>query len=506
MAGRNEKNTVSIKDFLELVGSRADLSKDEVVKILLEAISLIFNNDFDPNAKLDLTIEKKENGENEIKLYILNKVVTDFEPEEEEKLYSIFIDDAKKIDPSFEENTTFKDEILFESFNPSTFIKIYNVFTQSIKEYSKEYLFNKYGDLQGKIVRAKIEGINFGRNNQKMVSLIIEKEGDFLDAFMPAKLQNPNIEMVIGEYINVFVEDVKPDNRGIRIIVSNTSNEILKKILEVEVPEIASGNIEVNAIRRIPGIRSKIAVSKTSIAPSAVDPMGSIVGQKGSRINKISEELGGEKIDVILYDSSLEKFIVNAISPAHVVHVSRINDEANNHFLVVVPDADNTKAIGKAGQNVKLAAGLTETRLDIMSVTEAKEKGITLLFNGNIDENNNIIGRSTFPRNNRNFNNFGRNTNFNSIMEDFDKEVETYKTDILSLQEEDRNFEDFSFKQDSIENILNKNNSSNSYSSNESFTTEDLEKINGDFETDSDIANYDDFAIDDIDIEGADWD
>ncbi|AAT27636.1 transcription termination/antitermination protein NusA [[Mycoplasma] mobile] len=506
----NEKLT--IKDFFELVGSRADLSQKEVMDTLLNAITLIFNNDFDPNAKLDLVIEKSETGESKIKLYILNKLVTDYDVEEEEKYYSMNVENAKKINPSLEVNMTFKDEIPFESFSPSIFKKIYNVFTQSMKEFSKEYLISKYGNLKGQIIRMKIEGINI-TNNRRMVSLKLENENGSIEAFMPDKLQNPNIEMVIGDYVEVYVEDVKPDSRGLRVIVSNTSNEILKKLLELEIPEIASGNIVINAIKRIPGIRSKIAVSKTSFAPDGIDPMGAIVGQKGSRINKISDRLGGEKIDVILFDTNLEKFIINSISPASVAHISKINDEANNHFLVVVPDLDNTKAIGKAGQNVKLAAGLTETRLDILSVTQAKEKGIELLNNGNLDKSNFGNRRPSFSRTRTEFNNGHRSTSFNSIMEDFDKEVETYKTNILTLQ--DKAPEDFPSFLPKKNTPNSKNNKSiefpQSFSSfntqkEDTFSMEDLAKINSDFETDSDIASYDDFDMNNLDVDGADWD
>jgi N utilization substance protein A len=186
---------------------------------------------------------------------------------------------------------------------------------------------------------------------------------------LPADEQLPGENYKPGERIKVYVKEVALKPRGPEVVLSRTSDKILKQIFMLEIPEIANGLIELKAVAREAGARSKVAVWTDS---DNVDPIGSCVGQRGARIQTIISELGGEKVDIIEYDEDPKTFISNALSPAKILRVEI--DEANKKAQVFVGEDQLSLAIGKGGQNARLAAKLTGWNVDIMKTGEEKKK------------------------------------------------------------------------------------------------------------------------------------
>lgn len=234
------------------------------------------------------------------------------------------------------------------------------VIIQKLREAERDMVFSEFTDKEKEVVSGVVQ-----RREGRVVLVDLGKAIGIL----PQEEQIFGENYRAGQRIKIYVKEVKMGPRGAEIILSRTSEEILRKVFYLEIPEIANGLIEIKAVAREAGSRSKVAVATEA---ENVDPIGSCVGQRGSRIQTIISELGGEKVDIIEYDSSPEKFIANALSPAKVVSIS-VNNE-DKRATVAVNSDQFSLAIGKAGQNVRLAAHLTGWKIDIEESKKAKEE------------------------------------------------------------------------------------------------------------------------------------
>jgi N utilization substance protein A len=196
------------------------------------------------------------------------------------------------------------------------------------------------------------------------------------EAFIPLREQIPGEQYKPGDRIQGFLLEVRQTTRGPQIIMSRASEQYLMKLFEMEVPEIYDGIVEIMAAAREPGARAKIAVRSKD---AAVDPVGACVGMKGSRVQNIVQELRGEKIDIVSWDEDVTRFACNALAPAEISRV--FVDENNKEMEIVVPDSQLSLAIGKKGQNVRLAAKLTTWKIDIMSESSASNRTAEAIFN-----------------------------------------------------------------------------------------------------------------------------
>ena len=231
------------------------------------------------------------------------------------------------------------------------------VIIQRIREAERESMFSEYKEKEGEVVSGtvqRIEGRNVYVDLGKAVGVLFPSERVKGESYR------------IGQRIKVYLSKVESDPKGPGMTLSRTSGEMVRKLFELEVPEIFAGTVEIKAIAREAGSRTKIAVSSNE---EGIDPIGSCVGQKGTRVQAVIDELGGEKIDIIEWNEKSEKFIAAAISPAKVLGVDI--DEADKQAKVKVPEDQLSLAIGKQGQNVRLAAKLTGWRIDVIG--EAKE-------------------------------------------------------------------------------------------------------------------------------------
>jgi len=239
------------------------------------------------------------------------------------------------------------------------------VILQRIREAERDALFNSYADREGELVHGTVQSvtphgvtINLGRT----------------EASLPHNQQIPRERYRVNQRLRTYLLEVRKSNRGPQIIVSRSHRNMLRRLLELEVPEVFNGTVEIKAIAREAGSRSKVAVAATQ---EGIDPVGSCVGMRGIRIQNIVHELNGEKVDVVAWDPDTATFIANALSPARVSNV--LLDESpgsGKTATVVVPDDQLSLAIGKEGQNARLAAKLTNWRIDIKSISEAAEEAM----------------------------------------------------------------------------------------------------------------------------------
>ncbi|MEZ4872332.1 MAG: transcription termination factor NusA [Bdellovibrionales bacterium] len=238
--------------------------------------------------------------------------------------------------------------------------------TQKVRDAEREIIFNEFESRKGDI------GSGIARRVERRAIVV---DLGRIEAYIPPREQIP------GKFLNRvtvfrFISDVRQTNRGPQIIMTRAGESYLTKLFEIEVPEIYDGIVEIVAAAREPGQRAKIAVSSKD---SAVDPVGACVGMKGSRVQNIVSELSGEKIDIVVWDEDPAQFVCNALAPAEISKV--FLDEDAKEMEVVVPDNQLSLAIGKRGQNVRLAAKLTGYRLDITSESAASQKTSSAIFN-----------------------------------------------------------------------------------------------------------------------------
>jgi N utilization substance protein A len=288
--------------------------------------------------------------------------------EEEERFNpktDLGITDAKTIKPDAE----IGDEIITELPIPDDFGRVAaqtakQVIIQKLREAERETLFNQYKDRVGEIINATVH-----RVEGRMVYMDLGQA----TALMPPSEQVRNERYNIGDRYKVYLRSVERGRKGPEVIASRTAPEMVERLFDMEVPEIGSGSIEIMKVAREAGSRSKIAVR--SLAEN-IDPIGSCVGQRGARVQTVMSELGGEKIDIIEWDEDPVKFIVNALSPAKVISVQL--DEENKEAKAYVAEDQLSLAIGRGGQNVRLAAKLAGWKIDVLKdggETEAGAEG-----------------------------------------------------------------------------------------------------------------------------------
>src|SRR5262245_28129115 len=234
------------------------------------------------------------------------------------------------------------------------------VLLQRVRDAERDIIYNEYKDRQGQLIRGIVRRFEKGHN---LIVDLGKTEG-----VLPAREQTPRETFRPGDRIVAYVKDIDREARGPMIILSRSAPQLVDKLFEAEVPEIYESIVKIVGVAREPGSRSKIAVTSRD---ADVDPVGACVGIKGSRVQAVVQELRGEKIDIVPWDGDPARYIINAIQPAEVNKV--IVDEADHRMELVVPDEKLSLAIGRKGQNVRLASQLTGWKLDIISETKFKQ-------------------------------------------------------------------------------------------------------------------------------------
>lgn len=333
------------------------ISKDDIIEALKDSMVAAY--------KRHLRIKEATNIEaifveetSEIGIFRTKVVVNEISDTDTE----IPLDEAKEIDDEVEVDDEVKIEVTPEQFGRIAAQTAKQVLTQRIRDAEKNNILNEFLEKKGTLTTGIIQRVE-GRN----VIVNIGKT----DAIMPQREQIPGEYYKVGNRIRVFVLNVKETSRLPQVIVSHAHAEIVRELFELEVPEIEDGIVEIKSIAREAGYRTKLAVWSND---EEVDSVGACIGPRGSRIQTIVGELKNEKIDIVRWSPDPVEYIVNAIAPARVVSVDIMADDEEAHeAMVVVPDDQLSLAIGRDGQNVRLAHKLTHWKIDIKSVSQMEQ-------------------------------------------------------------------------------------------------------------------------------------
>ncbi len=343
---------------IESLEKEKGISKEVLFEALEVALVSAYKRNFQSAPAVRVEIDR-DTGE--IAVFSQLKVVEDVELDQQEvNLY-----EARVYDPRCQIGDIVEMEVTPKEFGRIAAQTAKQVVIQRIREAERELIYESFVDRTEEIITGLVR-----RFEQRNVIIDLGRT----EAILPVDEQIPHERYRQGERVKTFIADVKKTTKGPQIIVSRTHTGFLKRLFEMEVPEIYEGIVEIKAIAREAGHRSKLAVLSNN---KDIDPVGACVGPKGSRVQAISNELKGEKIDIVKWSEESEEYIANALSPAKVSSV--ILDSDNKTATVVVPDSQLSLAIGKEGQNARLSAKITGWKIDISSETQFTEKSLSAI-------------------------------------------------------------------------------------------------------------------------------
>ena len=338
---------------LEELEKEKGIKKEELLESIRTALITAYKRNFDALENVKVDIDHKTGATH---IYSVKEIVENANDEVTE----ISLEEAHKINKNLTYGDTVDIEIVPKDFGRIAAQTAKQVIIQKLREAEREIIYSEYSERKGEIVSGIIQ-----KADQNIVVMDLGK----VEGVMPAKEQIPTEKYHVNDKIKGYILDVEKGAKGVpQVIISRACPEFVKKLFEFEIPEIYEGVIEIKAVSRDAGSRSKVAVYSPN---ENIDPVGSCVGQKGVRIQNIINELNGEKIDVIEWNADLSIYISSALLPAQVMAVDI--DEENRIAQVIVPDDQLSLAIGKSGQNARLAAkltGLSDWRIDIKSETQ----------------------------------------------------------------------------------------------------------------------------------------
>lgn len=360
----------TFKSALEQLEEERKIPKEKILDAIEQAMAAAYKKDYGKKgqiirAKFDLETGKTDFYQVKI---VVDETIAKIEEEGEEGEYSIreegdervrfnsehhiMLEDAKKIKKGVELN----DEIIFPLEAKDDYGRIAaqtakQVIIQRIREAERTSIMDEYGTKEGDIISGMVQKIERGN---------VYVDFNRATGILPTEEQIPGEHFTRGQRIRAYLYSVEDTPRGINLRLSRTHPKFIEKLFSAEAPEVAGGIVEIRSIAREAGARSKIAVFSND---EHIDPVGSCVGQKGTRVNTITQELGGEKIDIVPWSDNPKEFVSNALSPAKVISIDV--DEAEHKAMIEVADDQLSLAIGKGGQNVRLAAKLTGWRIDI---------------------------------------------------------------------------------------------------------------------------------------------
>ena len=332
------------------LGREKGIGEETLYDAIEAAILSAYKKNFGTGQNVRILLDKTKG---DIKILARREIVE----EVTDKNNHLSIESAQKIDPRYELGDIVETEIKIKDFGRLAAQNAKQVVVQRIREAERGKIFEEYYSRENDIVNGIVQ-----RTDSKAAYIELGKA----DAILSISEQIPGETLQNGDRIKAYIIEVKKSTKNTQILLSRTHPGLLKRLFELEVPEIKDGIVEIKAVSRESGIRSKISVFTRD---ENVDPVGACVGHKGLRVQNIVNELRGEKIDIVEYDTNPAVYISNALSPAKVVSVD-VN-EAEKSCRVVVPDFQLSLAIGKEGQNARLAAKLTGWKIDIKSETQA---------------------------------------------------------------------------------------------------------------------------------------
>lgn len=359
MAGDNFSD---LSRMIEAVSKEKSIDKQLVIDAVIQGMIVAARKKYGTYREIEAQYNE-ETGE--VELYEFKEVVMPevFIDEEIE----IKLDEARELNPDIQVNDSIGIKLDATELGRIAAQTAKQIITQKVRDAEREIIYNEFESRKGEVASGIARRVERG-----MIVVDLGKT----EAFIPLREQIPGEVYKPGDRVQGYLLDVRQTTRGPQIIMSRACEQYLIKLFEQEVPEIYDGIVQIVAAAREPGARAKIAV--ISRDPS-VDPVGACVGMKGSRVQQVVQELRGEKIDIINWDEDITRFACNALAPAEISRV--FVDEANKEMEVVVPDTQLSLAIGRKGQNVRLASKITTWKLDILSESSASQKTADAIFN-----------------------------------------------------------------------------------------------------------------------------
>ena len=349
-----EINTTEMLQAMDELEKTEGIKKDVLMESIEQALVNAYKKNYECNdEKIKIVMDRLDG---KMKVYQEKTVVEDVQDDKKE----ISLDEAKKINSNYKVDDVVEFELLPKKFGRIAAQTAKQIITQKIREASRDMIFNEFDSKKGEIIVGQI---------QKVIGKAIIIDLGKIEGIMPKKEQIPTETYNVNDKIKACVISVEKGAKGsVQVVLSRASTKFVEKLFKIEIPEIDDGVIEIKAISREAGSRSKVAVFSPN--PN-IDPVGSCVGQKGIRIQNIINELNGEKIDVIEWNEDPSIFISAALLPAKVMAVDVKEEE--KFAQVIVPDDQLSLAIGKGRQNAKLAARLTNWKIDIKSESQFRE-------------------------------------------------------------------------------------------------------------------------------------
>jgi len=359
--------TMNSKEFIkavDLVEKEKGIDREIIFEAMEASLMAAYKRNFNSLSNSKVVIDRKTG---DIKVYSYITVVEDLDDDDDGRYINedteISLTDAKKVNKTLEVGDTIDTEVTPKDFGRVATSTAKQVLIQKIREAERNSIVNELGDKQDELLIGTVEledtdnyYINLGRSN----------------GILPKKECIPGEKIEMGSQIKVYVTKVDANSKGMLILLSRNHYGFLKRLFELEIPEINDGSVLVYSVARDAGSRSKVAVASEN---PRIDAIGACIGEKGSRIANILKEISGEKIDIVKYDKDPATFIENALAPAKNLKVL-IMDPKKNQAMVIADKENFTLAIGKKGQNARLASKLTRFRIDIKTESDAEELGI----------------------------------------------------------------------------------------------------------------------------------
>ncbi len=347
---------------IEQVGKDKGIEKQVVIDAVIQGMLLAARKKYGTYRDIEAQYNE-ESGE--IELYEFKEVVADEDYIDEE--IEIKLSEALDLDPEAQVNDSIGIKLETKDLGRIAAQTAKQLITQKVRDAERDIIFAEFEQRRGEIASGIARRVERG-------AIVVDLGRT--EAYIPPREQIPGEAYKPGDRIQGYIADVRQTTRGPQIVMSRADERYLVKLFEVEVPEIYDGIVEIMAAAREPGQRAKIAVQSKD---PAVDPVGACVGMKGSRVQTIIQELRGEKIDIVNWDEDPARFVCNALAPAEISKV--LVDETNHEMEIIVPDHQLSLAIGKKGQNVRLAAKLSKWKLDITSESSQAVKTAQAIFN-----------------------------------------------------------------------------------------------------------------------------
>ncbi len=347
---------------IEQVGKDKGIDKQVVVEAITQGMLVAARKKYGTYREIEATYN---DDTGEVELFQFKEVVPREKYIDEE--VEIPMDEALKLDPQAQEGDSIGIKMDAGELGRIAAQTAKQIIMQKVRDAERSIIFNEFEERKGEIASGIARRVEKG-------AIVVDLGRT--EAYIPPREQIPGESYKPGDRIQGYLAEVRQTTRGPQIIMSRADERYLMKLFEMEVPEIYDGVVEIMSAAREPGQRAKIAVRSKD---NSVDPVGACVGMKGSRVQNIVQELRGEKIDIVPWDEDVTRFACNALAPAEISRV--FVDEANKEMEVVVPDSQLSLAIGKRGQNVRLAAKLTTWKLDIISESSAASRTAESIFN-----------------------------------------------------------------------------------------------------------------------------